>query len=93
MNDICFDKKILNNIADNCYANEISSSYLCSIFKPSLSYTRLSLYPKHIVMRHKMARVYIFSSKGIPSVVIYEYGIKEVCIYSPAGKLTDNSFS
>ena len=77
MNDICFDKKkILHNKADNYYANEINSSYLCSIFKPSLSYTRLSLYPKHIVMRHKMARVYIFSSIGIPSVVIYEYGIK-----------------
>ena len=39
-----------------------------------------------------MARVYIFSSEGIPSVVIYEYGIKEVCIFSPVGKLTDNSF-
>ena len=76
MNDICFDKKILHNGADNYYANEINSSYLRSIFKPSLSYTRLSLYPKHIVMRHKMARVYIFSSKGIPSVVIYEYEIK-----------------
>ena len=86
-------KNILNNRADYCYANEINSSYLCSIFKPSLSYTRLSLYPKHIVMRHKMARVYIFSSKGIPSVVINEYGIKEVCIFSPVGKLTDNSFS
>ena len=76
MNDICFDKKILNNRADNYYANEINSSYLCSIFKPSLSYTRLSLYPKHIVMRHKMAKVYIFSIKGIPFVVIHEYGIK-----------------
>ena len=86
-------KKILNNRADNCYANEINSSYLCSIFKPSLSYTRLSLYPKHIVMRHKMARVYIFSSKGIPSVVIYEYGIEEVFFFSPVGKLTDNCFS
>ena len=64
----------LNNRADNCYANKIKSSYLCSIFKPSLSYTPLSLYPKHKV--DKMARVYLFSSKGIPSVVIYEYRIK-----------------
>ena len=86
-------KKKLNKRADNCYANEINSSYLCSIFKPSLSYTHLSLYPIHILMRHKMARVYIFSSKRIPSVVMYEYGIKEVCIFSPVGKLTDNSFS
>ena len=39
-----------------------------------------------------MARVYIFSSEGIPSLVIYEYGIKEVCIFSPVGKLTDNIF-
>ena len=92
MNDICFDKKILNNRADNYYANEMNSSYLCSNFKPSLSYTRLLLYPKHIGMRHKMTRVYIFSSEGIPSVVIDEYGIKEVCIFSPVGKLTDNSF-
>ena len=77
MNNICFDKKKkLNNRADKCYANEINSSYLCSIFKPSLSYTLLSLYLKYIVMRHKMTRVYIFSSKGIPSVIINEYGIK-----------------
>ena len=76
MNNTWLDKKVINNKKGNSYANEINSSNLCSIFKPSLSFTRLSLCPKYIALRHGMAKVYIFSRKRLPFVVIYVYGIK-----------------